>query len=279
MSPVVRHVLGGDMRQPEQVVGTAGAKPATGRLVPPVLDVAFDELSSRGSKQMVAREGRPREQQRHHILQLIAEAECAAGLVVAAARPQPAADRLIQQPAIDQRIEGIVWRAHLDSDRACHPMTARTRVASRHGRVEVSVAGDQPGGVLRDRCLLPTGTAAAGARLARNTQRICSAAHGSSAAPTTPERRVWPSATGRDTSPLRPMNDSPIAGDRRWWFARIREGDVTRELLVEGVSRQDRAGPRIDVRDHSAGAPSRGGPSTHSLYAKTLSVRDHGPCW
>src|SRR5439155_26529370 len=46
-------------------------------------------------------------------LQLIPEAECAARLVVAAACPEATADRLIQQPLVHQRIEGVVRRAHL----------------------------------------------------------------------------------------------------------------------------------------------------------------------
>jgi hypothetical protein len=38
------HVVSDDVRKPEQVVGTSGTEASTTGLVPPVLDVAFDEL-------------------------------------------------------------------------------------------------------------------------------------------------------------------------------------------------------------------------------------------
>jgi hypothetical protein len=38
------HVLGGHMGQPEEIVRAAAAQTAAGRLVPPVLHIAFDEL-------------------------------------------------------------------------------------------------------------------------------------------------------------------------------------------------------------------------------------------
>ena len=81
---VVRHRIG----QPQQIVRAARSQAAAARLVPPVLHVAFDELPSRGAEQMLAREVGPGQQQRHHVLQLIAEAEGAARLVVAGARPE-----------------------------------------------------------------------------------------------------------------------------------------------------------------------------------------------
>src|SRR5436190_119993 len=98
------YVFRDDMRQPQQIVGATAAKPATERLVPPVLDVAFDELPCGGAKKVCACKFRPRERQRHDILQLIAEAECAARLVVAAACPEATADRLIQQPLDTRRL-------------------------------------------------------------------------------------------------------------------------------------------------------------------------------
>ena len=46
-----------------------------------MLHVAFDELPRRGVQQVRAAEVRPRVQQRQHVLELIAEAERAAGLI------------------------------------------------------------------------------------------------------------------------------------------------------------------------------------------------------
>ena len=56
---------------------------------------------------------RPRVDQREHVLQLIAEAEGAAGLIRAAARPDAAGKRLVQQPAIHDQVERIVGRVDL----------------------------------------------------------------------------------------------------------------------------------------------------------------------
>ena len=53
----------------------------------------------------------PRVEQRQHVLQLIAETECAARLIRTAARPDAAAERLIEQPAVHDQIERVVRRA------------------------------------------------------------------------------------------------------------------------------------------------------------------------
>src|SRR5438094_463008 len=96
-----------DVREPEPIVRTTRAQAVSVRLMPPMLHVAFEELSSGGSQQVCAREIGPREQHRHDVLQLIAEAEGAARLVVPASRPETAAHVLIEQPPIDQDVEGI----------------------------------------------------------------------------------------------------------------------------------------------------------------------------
>ena len=53
---VARHleVSVDDIREPDSIVGNSGANAATRRRVPPVLDVAFDELSCGRSEQMLA---------------------------------------------------------------------------------------------------------------------------------------------------------------------------------------------------------------------------------
>jgi hypothetical protein len=99
------HVFGDGVGEPQQVVGAAGTEAAAGRLMPPVLHVALHELSPRRAQQMLARQFGPRQRQRQDILQLIAKSVRAAGLVIAAARPEPARDRLIQEPAVHQRVE------------------------------------------------------------------------------------------------------------------------------------------------------------------------------
>ncbi len=82
------------------------ADAATGGRVPPMLHVAFAELMRRGPQEVLTGEGRLGMHQRHHILQLVAEAERSAGLIKSGARPQAATQGLIQQPAVGHHING-----------------------------------------------------------------------------------------------------------------------------------------------------------------------------
>src|SRR3546814_7786214 len=74
--------------------------------MPPVLHVAVDELVLGAQQQVAARQGRLGMQHRHRVLQLVAEAERAARLVVAAAREVATADGLVQQPAVGEQVDG-----------------------------------------------------------------------------------------------------------------------------------------------------------------------------
>src|SRR4030065_1863237 len=51
--------------------------------------------------------------ERHPVLQLVAETECAPRLVVAAPRPKAARERLVEEPPIGQHVEGRVRCFHL----------------------------------------------------------------------------------------------------------------------------------------------------------------------
>jgi len=73
------HVFGHHERQPQQIVGAARTQAASARLVPPVLHVALDELPPGGAQQMRPGEVWPRQQDRHHVLELIAEADAPPG--------------------------------------------------------------------------------------------------------------------------------------------------------------------------------------------------------
>ena len=73
-----------------------------------MLDIAFAELMGRTAQQVLAHEAGLGMDKGHHVLQLIAETECAAGLVVSAASPQTAGQRLIQKPAVRQYIERLI---------------------------------------------------------------------------------------------------------------------------------------------------------------------------
>ena len=82
----------------------------------------------------------PRVEQRQHVLQLIAEAERAARLVRAAARPDAAAQRLVEQPAIDDQVERIVWRLHLHGAERLVPELRRACQRARRPRRATSTA-------------------------------------------------------------------------------------------------------------------------------------------
>ena len=78
-----------------------------------MLDVAFEELMGGRAEEMAARDVGPRRDEREHVLELVAEAERAAGLVEARARPHARAERLVQQPPVHEDVEGVVGRVHL----------------------------------------------------------------------------------------------------------------------------------------------------------------------
>ena len=81
--------------------------------MPPVLDIAFLELTGCAEEQVLAHQVRLGVDERHHVLQLIAETEGAPRLVVSAPRPQTARQSLVQEPAVGQHVEGLVGRFHL----------------------------------------------------------------------------------------------------------------------------------------------------------------------
>ena len=62
--------------------------------------------------------------QGQHILQLIAEAEGAPGLVGRAARPEAAGQGLVHQPAVGQHVECRIGSFHLDHAKRVLPVLA-----------------------------------------------------------------------------------------------------------------------------------------------------------
>src|SRR6476469_2165099 len=93
-----------------------GADAATGRRMPPMLDITFTKLVGGGAKQMFTGDGRLGVHECHHILQLIAKTVGASGLIKSRPPPEPAAESLIKEPAICQCVEG--WIGCVDVDRA-----------------------------------------------------------------------------------------------------------------------------------------------------------------
>ena len=106
--------------------------------MPPVLDVAFDELSTRTKRDLIAQQPRFGVHQRHRVLQLVAESVSPARLVEAAARPKPASDRLIHQPAIGQHVERNIGRVDLHGRQRVPPVLddASKRICGGRGPAE-----------------------------------------------------------------------------------------------------------------------------------------------
>ena len=89
-----------------------------------MLHVALDELPRRRAQQMLARHLRLRHAKRHHVLKLVAKAISAARLIERRARPHPAGERLIEQPAVQQNVHGAVGRRHLNRAQRVVPETS-----------------------------------------------------------------------------------------------------------------------------------------------------------
>ncbi len=82
--------------------------------MPPVLDVAFDELMRCRAEEVLAGELALRDDQRDHVLELIAESVRATGLVERGSRPQAAGQRLIDEPAVQHDVQRAIRGLHLD---------------------------------------------------------------------------------------------------------------------------------------------------------------------
>ena len=78
-----------------------------------MLDISFLKLAGGAEEQVLAHEVRPGVDERHHILQLIAETEGPSRLIESASRPKPARQGLVQQPAVGQHVEGLVRCFHI----------------------------------------------------------------------------------------------------------------------------------------------------------------------
>ena len=90
--------------------------------MPPVQHVALRELMRRTQQQVRTGTRGLRMRHRHRVLQLIAEPEGAARLVIPAACEEPAADGLVEQPAIGEHIHAGVGRLDLDRAEGLLPM-------------------------------------------------------------------------------------------------------------------------------------------------------------
>ena len=208
-----------------------------------------------------ARSGRA-SAERHHVLELVAEAEGAARLVVAGARPEPAAHVLVEQPAVHQQVEGVVRRAAPGPRRASRPSARRTASSAARPPPTEPWRATSSRACARVRALAEQEHDARASRRARASSATCSAAHGSSPAPKRPRERLAaraPPAARASRCGRGTRGRSPVA--ERSGLARVREGDAPGELGVVGIAREDRAASRRRARSRrGARWPARGGP-------------------
>src|ERR1700722_7965068 len=118
--------------------------------MPPMLYIAFGELAGSRAQQMFPRHFRLRDAERHHVLKLIAKAVSTAGLIARRARPDAAGKRLVEEPAIKQKVHRTVGRTHLNRAQDVIPAL---RQGVQYG-VEIGgpVARDQGDGFRLARC-------------------------------------------------------------------------------------------------------------------------------
>ena len=231
--------------EPCPIIGDARAHTLAGMRQPPMLHVAFDELSRRGPQQMLACQRRPSRRQRHPVLQLVAEAIGTARLIERRARPDAADQRLIQQPAVQHDVHRPIGRLHLHSAEDILPAPADF---GQHG-IEIlrAVARDQPPRLLcagrfaeKEHDLDPR----VRRQHKRGSQRgagIEAGANGVGERRRAGKRcRIFQRAIAADELP-------PIGGPVHPAAAQIGEGDARSEGGIPWVAREHRAGFGIDL--------------------------------
>src|SRR5512139_1737491 len=90
--------------------------------MPPMLNIPLLKLTGCTEEELLAHEARFCVNERHNVLQLVAETEGAPRLVVSGAGPKTARERLIQKPAVGQEVDGLVGCFHLDCAESMVPV-------------------------------------------------------------------------------------------------------------------------------------------------------------
>ena len=243
-----RDVAAGGERQPQEIVRAARAHAAAGRRMPPVLDVALLELARRAKQQLRAHELRRGVRKRHRVLQLVAESERAARLVVPAPAPEPATDHLVQQPAVGERVQRLVRRLDLERAEQAPPLLPH-RTERRVRRAGLAERAHERAGFVRvgrgaeaedDLPRLPV------LELERDLDRgagIHQRAHATRQMHALERRGPRQVAVAADEL-------EAIPGQRALGLVHVEERDPLAELGVEGIAREQGAAARIELGDH-----------------------------
>src|SRR6266545_5386708 len=228
--------------------------------MPPVLHVPLLELARSGPQQMLASYLAPGGCQGHHVLELVAEAIGAGGLVEGRARPDPAGEGLVEKPPVEQDVHGSVGRLDLHGGQRVVPHPPHGGKAG----VEIlaPVACDEPPRVGLVFALAEQEDDArplAGSEAQRRLQRgagVETRARLSREPSLARERggRVERSVTPEELGAVRRPGGwlcSPGARGtgRSPAGIEVREGHASGELLVPGVAGEERTGLRVALRD------------------------------
>ncbi len=223
-----------------------------------MLDVSLGELMRRGPQEMLPGELAPRGHQGDDVLELVAEPVGAAGLVERRPRPQPARQRLVEEPAVEHDVHRAVGRPHLD--RALGVVPVARHAAQRRLVVGRSPAPDEVGrrrGPVRlaeqheDLGPRPVGELEAGLQ---GGARIQAGADGSlQPVARGPGRRAGPDA------PLRPRNSVRSAVHAVCRPPRSRKATRPPNSVFHGLRTRSALRLRLQRRDDPGGAgPARG---------------------
>src|SRR5580658_2656643 len=105
-----------------------------------MLHVTLNELAGSGPQQLLPSQLRPRDQQRHAVLELVAKAVGAAGLIKCRSRPHAADQRLIEHPAIQDDVEAAA--RCLDLNRAERSVPPALDLVQYRSKIRGAVARD-----------------------------------------------------------------------------------------------------------------------------------------
>ena len=109
-----------------------------------MLHISLLELARGGAQDVLARDRRPRNDERHDILQLIPKAVSTARLIKRRPCPHAAGQRLIEQPTVDQDVHGAIGGLYLYGTQRLIPEISH--LLERGVEIESPVAFDERNG-------------------------------------------------------------------------------------------------------------------------------------
>ena len=235
--------------------------------MPPVLDVAFHELAAGGAQEMLARDGALGHRQGHHVLELVAKSVGAAGLIEGGPGPDPADQRLVQEPLVEHHVHGTVGRPDLNGADDVIPLGPHR--AQREVEVRGAIAAEQGAGLAgggglaqEEPDLLAPARRDLDQRLKRRARIQAGPDPSGGPVPALQQR-------GMIEAPVATEHLGPVTGPCRLAPAEVGERDAVAEVAVPGVPRQQRPRIRVDLGDDERG----GRPSRDAQHP--LDVRGH----